>query len=150
MSNYNAVKQSVDEGLQASRPDCSFKSEQSPTVNSEAAKPECCACGHLRSSHIHEEGTCRPGFACQDSCNRYVSRDEPLITTPATVRIGREIYVREDLVNKLYASLLELVNLKETKAFFAEMPWKRAEYENLKPIVWANAREAIDSYRGAR
>jgi hypothetical protein len=24
-----------------------------------------CVCGHLKSTHIYEEGACRPGFVCE-------------------------------------------------------------------------------------
>ena len=29
---------------------------------------EKCRCGHAASAHIHEEGACRPGFTCEQSC----------------------------------------------------------------------------------
>lgn len=30
-----------------------------------------CECGHTRSAHIYEEGACRPGFECDDECQKF-------------------------------------------------------------------------------
>lgn len=33
----------------------------------------CMTCGHDKRLHIYEEGACRPGFICGDSCEKFES-----------------------------------------------------------------------------
>lgn len=30
-----------------------------------------CICGHDETDHIYHEGACRPGFVCEEECERY-------------------------------------------------------------------------------
>lgn len=33
-----------------------------------------CECGHYKHQHIYEESACRPGFVCDDKCQKFRAR----------------------------------------------------------------------------
>jgi len=51
--------------------------EMLPTLTKvrEIIKPqnafELCVCGHRRHEHIYHEGACRPGYVCEELCDKF-------------------------------------------------------------------------------
>lgn len=40
---------------------------------SETSEDRCQTCGHERRHHIHNSGSCRPGFVCAENCKHFTA-----------------------------------------------------------------------------
>lgn len=48
-----------------------------------------CACGHLKTQHIYEEGACRPGFICAFRCEQFRPPNTRLSGVSRVAHIGK-------------------------------------------------------------
>lgn len=68
------------------------------TINT--GNEKCATCGHERRAHIYDEGACRPGFVCEERCDRFT---EPVPAAPEPsfqiTEPGRYVLANGDSVN---------------------------------------------------
>ncbi len=98
-----------------------------------------CSCGHSKSSHIYEEGACRPGFPC--ACLEYNDKNETLSLSDR----WREKYY--DKVQELNSCEAELKTTKEMLNIAISTLNSLANQNGNEFAMQSEAEEALDKIR---